>query len=306
MAAEHATSFSRNYPSWVGWLKLLLAAGWGGLVFLQDIAAADVILTGNYLRVGISNSGGLIDAGFTVGIDYSANGSGVYPGFDFLKPGTPFEFYSIGYGGSTSNVAGITGGSYLNPFGATTTNTSSGSIRSVSTTGGTYGTLAFTQNLSFAAGSGVIDFSVSLTNTGASALTNVVYARGLDPDQDKYAGGDHFTTNRIVGTDLVTAFAPVTGWTIGIFSASPISHTASVRSDWSTDPYSLLNATNDGDGDWTINMAWNIGTLAAGQSVTIPFQYRISAVPAVPEPSSYASLAGIAVFTLSLVRRRRN
>ncbi len=287
-------------------LRYHTAALFAGLAFLATFSTArstDVILTGNFLRVGINDSGGLIDGGFTVGITQSATGNSTFPSADFLTPGSPFEFYSIGYNNGAGNVTAVAGYEFdpSNPFSATTTNTSAGSTLSASTSG-TFGPLSISQTLSFGMSGSIINFSVTLTNTGGTSLTNVVYARGLDPDQDVNAGGSYSTTNAVVNGNLVTAFGPTTGWTIGIFSNSAITHTPSVREDWSTDPYMLLNSMNDGDGDNAINIAWNVGTLAAGQSSTIQFSYQISAIP---EPSTYAACVGLAAVALVWRRSRR-
>ena len=270
---------------------------------VRAVEVTSIVLAGNFLRVGVHDSGGLIDNGFHVGIDQSAGGNGSFPGYDFLKPGDPFEFYSVGYNAGSGNVAKVAGYEFEsgNPFSATTTDTSSGSTLSALTTG-SFGPLSISQTLSFGINSSTITFSVTLTNTSGSALTNVVYARGLDPDQDVYAGGSYDTTNAVVNGNLVTAFGATTGWAIGIFSNSSITHTPSVRTDWSTDPYALLNSINNGNGDNAINIAWDIGSLAAGQSITIPFEYRINAIP---EPSTYAALAGAAAFALAWRRGRK-
>jgi hypothetical protein len=63
---------------------------------------------------------------------------------------------------------------------------------------------------------------------------------------------------------------------IGIYSDSVYSHTPTISSGWSIDPYVLLDPNDDGDGDYTINMAWDIGTLAPGESADIYFKYRIT------------------------------
>ena len=47
--------------------------------------AATFILEGNVLRVGVSNTGGLIDDGFTVGIDYDKDGT-TWTTYDFSNP----------------------------------------------------------------------------------------------------------------------------------------------------------------------------------------------------------------------------
>jgi len=271
--------------------RMLVSAAVLAVVALAagPVQATSFVLDGNYLRVGVSNSGGLIDDAFTVGIDYDNTGSATWSTWDFLKPGTPWEFYSIGYNGVWNNAGYLLG----NPFGATSTDTSAGSINSARTVGA-YGPLAFQQEMAYADGSGWIDFRVTLTNTADFAVTDIVYARGLDPDQDVYAGGGYDTTNVIVDGNLVTASAPVTDWTIAIFSNSAYPHAPSIDSYWSTDPYYLFNTPpNDGYGDNTINMAWWIGTLGSGESAEITFQYRVAETQEgtiIPEPVTMAGL----------------
>lgn len=274
------------------------------------VHAGDVILTGNVLKVGVSDGGSLIDSAFTVGINQSPNHDGVFPPYDFLKPGTPFEFYSIGANNSSATQGA---GDYAtNQFGGTTTNTSSGTLLSTSTTGTHWGDLAWNQSMSFGLNGGTIDFSVTLTNTGNTTLGNVVYARGLDPDQDVYAGGGYATTNTIVNGNLVTARAPITDWTIGIFSDSMYAHTPSISGAWYTNPYTLQSPINDGYGDNTINMAWNLGSMDPGASKTVTFQYRIAEThgevenpDAVPDSGSTLLLLGIAFAALAGFSFRR-
>ncbi|MDY7002175.1 MAG: hypothetical protein SVS15_10400, partial [Thermodesulfobacteriota bacterium] len=105
------------------------------LLSVPHMAEADV-LEGSYLRVGIQNSGTLVNDDYTVGIDYDSSGTQTWPGWDYLTPGSPFEFYSIGYGGDTWDYADSDGG--YNPFGAST------SVSGLSaTTTGAFGPLAY-------------------------------------------------------------------------------------------------------------------------------------------------------------------
>lgn len=276
-------------------------------LFLSVPAAVQAqVLSGNFLRVGVHASGALIDSSFKAGIEYDESGAGRWAGVDFLKPGSPYEFYALGYDGGHATAGFLHG----NRLAAHTAVTSAGTMLSAETTGA-YGLLRFSQQLSFGRDSSAIDFAVTLTNTGLQALSEVVYARGFDPDQDVYAGGKYETINRIHGGDLVTATAPVTGWTIGLFSDSEIEHVPSIRPDWPmTNPYRLRQSRgrNQSNADDALAMLWRIGDLAAGESATITFQYRIGEsladVTAIPEPRDAVLGAALAVLGFVLWRSR--
>ncbi|MCR4287874.1 MAG: hypothetical protein NUW09_07665, partial [Deltaproteobacteria bacterium] len=261
-----------NKKSVKGIAAIVLFASFIALTAFSGMAgAATFILEGNVLRVGVSNTGGLIDDGFTVGIDYDKDGTAAWTTYDFLKPGSPFEFYSIG----VNDLLDTTGYSNrsMDAFGATSTNTSSGSALAALTTGSFNG-LDGTQVMTFLKDSGVIDFTITLRNSTEGTMTNLAYARGLDPDQDVYAGGGNSTTNDIPLPNLVTASAATTNWTIGIKDVSG-GGVPSVDSGWDQNPYNLFIPHNDGNGDYTINMAWQRASLATGESWVIKFQYII-------------------------------
>ncbi len=260
-----------NTKSLRGIAAIVLFASFIALTAFSGTAgAATFILEGNVLRVGVSNTGGLIDDNFTVGIDYDKTGAKAWTTFDFLKPGSPFEFYSIG----VDNLYYAAGYSSGDAFGATTTNTSSGSALAALTTGSFNG-LDITQVMTFLKDSGVIDFTITLTNSSEITMTNLAYARGMDPDQDNFSEGSGAgTTNDIPLSNLVTATAPTTNWTIGIRDVSG-GGVPSVDSGWDKNPYNLFVPHNDGNGDYTINMAWQRASLAPGESWVIRFQYII-------------------------------
>jgi hypothetical protein len=242
--------------------------------------AADFTLTGDYLNIGVNNSGGLIDSGTFIGIQYDKTGSGNFSASpDFITPGTPLEFYSIGINGVTQGSAGYYNG---NTFGATTFNTGSGSLQSTSTFALVNGNAIMTQTLYFDKASQSLHFSVDFINNTAAPMT-VAYARGLDPDQDVYGFGS-FATNNSIGTNgagnaVATAVGPLSGLTIQIESLTA-GGVASVTG-WQEDPYLLLLGGNVGNGDNTIAMAWNV-TVPSFKSTEIDFQYNLSAVPLPP------------------------
>ncbi len=271
-------------------------------------SAASFVLEGDYLKVGVNYNGALINDGLSnTGINYDITGTKTWPGYDFLTPGTPWQLYSIGVGGSYSPISYFSGGG----AGLTTTDTSSGTTLSALTSGNvTVGStnVGYSQTISFDTTKAIINFRSIITNTGNSTLTNLAFGTSLDPDQDVYAGGGYATTNDIPAANLVTATAPVTDWTIGIrdLTGGGIP-TVLAFATWPDNPYAMLNGGVSANlapyADETINMAWAKADLGAGESWTLDYQYSIAetkdtVVGAVPEPSTFillgAGLAGLA------------
>ncbi len=109
---------------------------------------------------------------------------------------------------------------------------------------------------------------------------------------------------------------PITGLTIGLFSDSNITHNTGVT-NWTTSHSEYLSGTNIGNGDNTIGLAFDIGSLLMDNSVTLEYSYIMSenldeavalakAPPAVavPEPSSFA-LFGLSLVWLGFMRKRK-
>ena len=240
--------------------------------------ASDVTLTGNYLNVGVNNSGALINSGVTLGIQFDPTGTGNFAGApDFITPGSPFEFYSVGVNGTFQGTA-VYGS---NPFGAVTFQTGSGATQASSTFALLGGSVIMTQTTYFNVNSKSINFSVDFINNTAAPIT-VQYARGLDPDQDAQTYGI-FDTNNSLTAHTVTAVGPVSGLSIQIQDLLNPAVGAGVPSvnNWTTDPYALLLGGNLGNGDNAISMAWNF-TIPAGNSAEVDFRYNVSAVPLPP------------------------
>lgn len=273
-------------------LTVLLAAGVG--------QAATFVLQGNYLQVGISNSGGLIDDNFNAGINYDPAGTGHYTAADFLRPGTPLEFYSIGVNGSWAAAGYLDG----NTFGTTSINTTVPPFQSGVTTSGAFtlggGWLMYRQTVYFDQNASAINFSIDLLNIGATPIHNVVYARGLDPDQDVNLGGWYDTINTIA-PGAVSARGPLSNYVITIKDLEGTG-VPGISYWWDQNPYNLLSGPNDGHGDCTISMAWNIGTLEPGRSYEIDFQYVVSVVPV---PGTVMLLASGLLGLVGLGRRWR-
>jgi len=266
------------------------------LIVSCSLNGASFVLSGNKMTVGVDRSGALIhESG-------PGSGTGIVPYWrpevDYLWPSIPVQFYSIG----VNSVWDKAGFAYGDPFNATTVNTSVGNILSAQTTGA-FGDLSFTQILWFGMDDTTIRYEITFENTGTTTLQNVVYAVGLDPDQEYNNYGTCNTLNSIPDGNTVVATGANLGDRIWIYSNDSIAHTPSVSApEWITDPYLLFNGLNDGNGDNTINMAFNVGSLNRGQTVT--FSYEIS-IGMVPEPRGYAIIAGVGLFVFAGCQRVR-
>jgi hypothetical protein len=244
------------------------------LTFSAAAQANTFVLSGNVLDVGVGSYGSLPDDYFTAGIVYKPAG----PGSDILgnKVNTvPFEVFQIGVGGQWYAI-----GWGLGAFVSTTYNTSNASSLSALTATGVFNlngaNLIYIQNIFFAPDSNRINFSVDIINAGDVPATDVVYARTLDPNPDGSVGGGRATINSIPAPNRVRAVGPLTNLYIDLVDLTG-SGVPSVR--WPDSPYELLNPQNLGNGDYIIDMAWDIGTLLPGRSAEIDFYYEVGVVP---------------------------
>ena len=161
--------------------------------------------------------------------------------------------------------------------------------------------------------SGHVAVQIQLTNHTGHTANNVQWGVGFDPDQGVPAGLGFGTTNVINATGLgssVTATS-LDGWSVTLhnttsasaFAINPYVDTTACCSP--VDP-ALMLATAQAPGsygfaDSSINLAYDLGTIANHQSVTFGYEY----IMAVPEPETYAMLlAGLGLVGFSARRRR--
>lgn len=273
----------------------------GGLVLAVPASASPVTIQDGYVQAGV-NDYGTLGSGSTTppGILYDETGSSNYGVNDFLTPGDPFEGFYVTGGGAgfaCNNDLGCAGGMMSSP---TSTSATGASWTGTSSDGNLTLTNAYT--LTTVSGQSVIAITTTLTNNTGGTLSGLQFLRTLDPDPDVNAFGSYDTTNSVLSNDQACGTGPDTGETICIYSFSTLPHKAGVSADWTTDPSAYLGGLNDGNGDYAIGLAFNLGDLGAGQSFTLDYGYALGASlgtasggTSVPEPS------GLAMFGLGVL-----
>lgn len=275
MRVMKSAALSRKATLYSGAALALLAA--------SPALAASLVLTGDYIQIGINDNGTLGYSGNTSpGILYDGTGTGTFnPAYDYLTPGSPFEGFVVSGTGSSAftlinnndGIFDITGGT-LTDYSGVAFNGATYEQRAVWT--GTAGGL-FTITNDYYFDEDEQQLKIRTTITALSDLTDITFSRQLDPDAVA-APGDSSATNNFRGTgsvsanDLVYAEALVSKYVIGLYTNSSYTHNSAVTW-WTTDTASYLSGTDVGDGDNTIGLGFDLGDLLTGGTITFDYSY---------------------------------
>ena len=284
-----------------GWKKSCLgqavAIALYGMLTVTAQAAPTVIS-------GFSTSATIDDAGYfspagPLGLSFS--------GREFVNHGTPASNWWLNANGGTVAVADEAVGS--NPLSSTAFSVT-GHV-AIITNLGVGGGWNIVEAVSIPA-DGHVAVQIQLTNNTGATANHVQWGVGVDPDQGIPAGlgfGTNNTINALGNLSSVTA-ASLDGWSLTLrnttsasaFAIAPYVDPSACCSP--VDPAAIL-ATAQGIGsygfaDHSINLAYDLGTIANHHSVSFGYEY----VMAVPEPETYAMLlAGIGLIGFSARRR---
>jgi hypothetical protein len=262
-------------------------------------ANASIILEGDFVKTAISDNGTLGYGGRTTpGLLHDASGTGTFGTDDYLTPGSPWEYFGV-----ESSQTGAVGN---NNSQAASNAFSMNSLTDISGTSaydnavnwsGTYGSyFSLSTDTYFNDGNEFVSFMTTIT--ALTDLSSVSFLRAIDPDMPSSSSTNN---NRGFGalspSDWVNSENISNGLTLGLYSISDVTHNTGVTS-WATAHSGYLSGTNVGNGDNTIGMAFDIGSLAQGETASFKYHYVMGDTPAtvdiptdVPEPSTLAIFA---------------
>lgn len=263
-------------------------------------SGTDLYLRGAMLLIGINKHGTLGGESAVSGLDPSVNLSAETPAIvfnplglsstkinpDYTFPGSPADGWVLGVNGSI-NIVNNRGNSSQNVSGSVT-NQTSGQVLKGSWTGTYTGNslnITMTMVYQFQRNSSYVKCTCTFTNNTASALSNVVFVRGFDPDNDQFLGGEFQTKNGASNTSSMNiAYAISTGGNLLNNKPVPTIYIASKEADvlagyggfafsnaYNSEMVFTNNVGSETLGDIAIGLKMTIGTISAYSSATREF-----------------------------------
>ncbi|VAW45836.1 hypothetical protein MNBD_GAMMA04-136 [hydrothermal vent metagenome] len=266
-----------------------------------------IFLENNFIATCVSEDGTFGNGSQPLGITFNPSGTGTINAPDYLRPGTPFEYFSVRFnnqlftnnnsnGGNTSfDDIPATSISRLNRH----STIQEGGVLVKSTINHQNSQLDITQKYTVDPNSREIIVRVEMKNTGYRTLKNVTYARGLDPDQNR--PNTFKTVNRKghtyyypspgqsvrVDPNNIAWASGKKGLSVALYSVDPVGHNTCISSTWTTDPINILNQDcglpqqpihnppmySFDYSDSTINIAFKLGSLKPQETRVFSFKY---------------------------------
>ncbi len=252
-----------------------------------------IIMQGSYIRTAVSNDGSLGFGNTTApGIKHDPTGTGTFGVADYLTPGTAWEVFAVESGETGLKVNNNTGGGGgISSSGVTDLRSTSVYDNHLRWEGYVAGAYRISTDYFFNDGDEYIGMRTTIMAT--SDLTELTFLRAIDPDPDSYAphnshntlnsrgldvnmNGDFTDPGDIASENWVLSQGAVTGVSLGLYSDSPHVHNTGITGPWSNQPSDYLAGTDVGDGDNAIGIAFDLGDLNAGESISMTYSYVVS------------------------------
>ena len=252
-----------------------------------------VFLENRYVATCISRDGTLGNGFNKLGLTFNPKGTGTVVSPDFLQPGSPFEFFAVSIDGQNYHNNNRNGGTYSPPGDMIPTKVKPLSRFSFFQNGGAIAyssikNLQITQEYTLDPNSRELIVRVEFQNKGKHTIKELLYARGIDPDQDRPTTfntfnkrGGSFGYLPISPENIVQAVGLKSKLAIGLYSVDPIKHNTCVSRRWTMNPQHIFSLTGScalssrpiAIADSTINMAFNLGQLRADEKKVVLFKY---------------------------------
>ena len=309
-------------------LNIYLAVAGAFGVGATPAFAEPVALSGNYIKVGISDAGTLGSNGnSSPGLIHDPTGTGTFdPSTDYVNPGSPHDGFSINSDQtgfiqndnqfSSNAFSTIVGGGPTILVGAAAMG-----FANAATWTGANDLLRITNSYFFNEGDERIN--VVTTITALSNITGLAFARSVDPDSGTTSSINQLGNSLFAPSDFIGSASTANGRTLALVNLSGDTYVHGTQINGSCcsniDPFLVLAGTGSlptgSTGDYGLNMAWNIGSLGSGSSAVINYAYavgtRIDVVGGdpgvVPEPATWAMmLVGFGMVGAGMRYRRRS
>ena len=249
-------------------------------------ATSPITLQGNCVKIGTNLIGTLGSNGNTPpGIQYDSTCTSTFNNaYDYLTPGSPFEGFSIkGMNGTTQLFY------YYNNNAQWSSPQIPGSLYNysgISYNGSTYDKRVVWRGSKTEFN---IEHDVRFNNswqyvdiiTKIEALQNIptlYFGRYTDPDARAAAGDSSSTLNALgygsISTkNVVFSEALASKYALGLYTAATSGSGAGISRGWTQDPVNYYGGVNDGNGDYTIGIAFKFDGLNTGDIVTAQYAY---------------------------------
>lgn len=311
----------------------LISAVLAGTFVMAGSAQAALTLTGDYLKVGISDVGTFGSGGGTPpGLLHDPSGTGNFaPGGipnDYLTPGTPHDGFGVTYsvpGAPPSGLQGndnAGGASFVGAAPTVLAGAAALGFDNAASWSGANANLSIKNSYFFNAKDQRI--RVDTVITALTGLSDLKFVRSEDPDPDVNRFNNYDTNNQrgnslFAPEEFVGSAGTVSGLFLGFLNNSGNTYAHNTRIDTNCcstiDPSLVLAGggpvyPGENTGDYGLNMAWDIGALGLGESATISYYYVFGdnidtgGGDKIPEPGML-SLLGLALAGTAVARRRK-